>query len=102
MAAERIMEQEARDISGNKIKGFFRKLNFYNIRKGIRYLRHFGVKEFLIRLSDRIEPEEVPYGSWYEKHRASEEELARQRSRKWKNPVQISIAVPLSRPQLTC
>ncbi|MCC8105433.1 MAG: glycosyltransferase family 2 protein [Clostridiales bacterium] len=76
---------------------FIKKLNFYNISKGLKYLRHFGVKEFFIRLSDRVEPEEVPYGPWYEKHRASGEELKRQRERKWKNPVLISIAVPLYR-----
>ncbi|MCC8052112.1 MAG: glycosyltransferase family 2 protein [Clostridiales bacterium] len=76
---------------------FIKKLNFYNISKGLKYLRHFGVKEFFIRLSDRVEPEEVPYGPWYEKHRASGEELKRQRERKWKDPVLISIAVPLYR-----
>ncbi|MCD7715616.1 MAG: glycosyltransferase family 2 protein [Lachnospiraceae bacterium] len=76
---------------------FLKKLNFYNISKGLKYLRHFGVKEFLIRLSDRVEPDEVPYEPWYEKHRASGEELRKQRQRKWKDPVLISIAVPLFR-----
>ena len=38
-----------------------RKLKPYNIQKGLRYLKHYGVKEFLIRLSERMEPEEVPY-----------------------------------------
>ncbi|MCD7763556.1 MAG: glycosyltransferase family 2 protein [Lachnospiraceae bacterium] len=76
---------------------FIKKLNFYNISKGLKYLRHFGVKEFFIRLSDRVEPDEVPYEPWYEKHRASEEELKRQRQRKWKDPLLISIAVPLFR-----
>ncbi len=76
---------------------FIKKLNFYNISKGLKYLRHFGVKEFFIRLSDRMEPDEVPYGPWYEKHRASDEELKRQSQRKWKDPVLISIAVPLYR-----
>ncbi|MCD7820240.1 MAG: glycosyltransferase family 2 protein, partial [Lachnospiraceae bacterium] len=82
-------------IPENKITGFFRKLNVYNIKKGLKYLKHFGLREFLIRLEDRIEPDEVPYGPWYENHCADEQELARQRSRKWKNPVQFSIAVPL-------
>ncbi|MCD7955384.1 MAG: glycosyltransferase family 2 protein [Lachnospiraceae bacterium] len=70
------------------------------ISKGIKYLRHFGVKEFFIRLSDRIEPEEVPYGPWYEQHKAGEQELTRQRSQKWAHPVRISIAVPLYRTPL--
>lgn len=79
----------------NGVIRFFKKLSFYNISKGLKYLKHFGVKEFFIRLSDRIEPDEVPYEPWYEKHRASEQELERQRARKWKDPVRISIAVPL-------
>lgn len=41
----------------NKVTGFVKKLTPYNIQKGIRYLKHFGVKEFLVRLSDRLEPE---------------------------------------------
>ena len=61
-----------------KCLNFVRKLSPYNIQKGLKYLKHFGPKEFLIRLSDRIEPEDVPYGPWYESHRASEEELAAQ------------------------
>lgn len=74
-----------------------RKLTLYNIQKGLRYLRHFGFKEFMIRLRDRMEPEEVPYGPWYEKHRATQEQLDRQRLRRWKEPVTFSIAVPAYR-----
>lgn len=80
-----------------KAVNLLKKLNFYNIKKGIKYLQHFGVKEFLIRLSDRIEPEEVPYGPWFEASRATEQELERQRKKQWKDPAVISIAVPLYR-----
>ena len=59
-----------------------KKLRPYTIKKGLKYLKHYGFKEFLIRLSERIEPEEVPYGPWYEKHRASEETLKAQAARK--------------------
>ena len=79
----------------NKVPGFVKKLTPYNIQKGIRYLKHFGVKEFLVRLSDRLEPEEVPYGPWFEAHRTGQEQLERQRKRKWERPVKISIAVPV-------
>ncbi|MDY3249777.1 MAG: glycosyltransferase family 2 protein [Candidatus Choladocola sp.] len=84
-------------MAENKWNNFLKKLNLYNIRKGIRYLRHFGVKEFLIRLSDRMEPEEVPYGPWYEQHRADRETLKAQEAVRWSDPVTISIAVPLYR-----
>ena len=59
-------------MSGKKLISFAKKLKPYNIVKGIRYLRHFGVKEFLVRLSERMEPEEVPYGPWYEAYRKKE------------------------------
>lgn len=84
-------------MSGNKWIGYIRKLKPYNIVKGMRYLRHFGVKEFLVKLSERMEPEEVPYGPWYEKYRAKEPELERQRKRNWKERRLISIVVPAYR-----
>ena len=80
-----------------KCLNFIRKLTPYNIQKGLKYLKHFGLKEFLIRLSDRVEPEEVPYGPWYEKHKASEEELAAQRGRNFAVQPLISIVVPVYR-----
>ena len=72
-----------------------KKLKPYNIKKGLRYLKHYGFKEFMVRLKERLEPEEVPYAPWYEEHKASPEQLEKQRKRKWKEPVTISIAVPV-------
>lgn len=69
-------------------------------------MKHFGLKEFLVRLSERMEPEEVPYGPWYEEHRAKPEELERQRKQSltWENfsggeesACVFSIAVPVFR-----
>lgn len=71
-----------------------RKLSPYTIQKGLRYLKHYGWKEFWVRLSERFEPEEVPYGPWYEAYRPTEEALMRQRKKKWKEKPKISIAVP--------
>lgn len=71
-----------------------RKISFYMIKKGLKYLKHFGPKEFLIRLQERMEPEEVPYGPWYESYQPKEAVLDKQRSRKWENPVTFSIVVP--------
>ena len=48
-------------MADSRWKNFVKKLNPYMIKKGILYLKHFGFKEFMVRLSDRIEPEEVPY-----------------------------------------
>ena len=81
-----------------------KKITPYMVLKGLRYLRHFGLKEFLIRLQERMEPEEVPYGPWYENYRPVPQELEAQRSRKWK-PVNgrrdgqplFSVLVPVYR-----
>ena len=72
-----------------------RKITPYNILKGIRYLKHFGPKEFMIRLRERLEPEEVPYGPWYEAYTATDEELERQRRHRWKQPAVFSVVVPV-------
>lgn len=68
----------------------------YNILKGIRYLKHYGFHEFLIRLKEKSEPEDISYMEWYEKHVVMQEELERQRkeSESWKKRPLISIVVP--------
>lgn len=73
------------------------KINVTTIRKGIRYLKHYGWKEFLIRLQEKQEQEAIPYNDWYEKVKPTEAELAEQKkiSRKWKEAPKISIVVPL-------
>ena len=62
------------------------KITWYKVKKGLRYLKHYGPKKFFARLLERMEPEEVPYGPWYAKHMATKTELLGQReeSDKWK------------------
>ena len=81
----------------SKAGQIFKRLTPYNIKKGIRYLKHYGVRGFYARLLERFEEREVEYQEWYEKHKPSEEELARQRKKKWKDPVVISVLVPAYR-----
>ena len=73
------------------------KINATNIKKGLRYLKHYGFKEFLIRLEEKQEQEAVPYDEWFQKMKATEQELQQQKkeSRKWKNAPKISVVVPL-------
>lgn len=66
----------------------------YKIKKGILYWKHFGTKEFMNRVMDRLEPEEVPYGPWFEEHRAHEEDLKKQRRNPVKGAPLISVVVP--------
>ena len=81
----------------SKAGQIFKRLTPYNIKKGIRYLKHYGVKGFYARLLERFEEREVEYQEWYEKNKPSEEELARQRKKKWKEPVTLSVLVPAYR-----
>ena len=74
-----------------------RKMNPYMIRKGLLYLRHFGLRDFLAKLEERTGPEEVPYGPWYAQYVPDEQTLRRQRQRVFKNPVTISVLVPVYR-----
>ena len=82
--------------SGGKIQWtrMLKKLSPYTIQKGFRYLKHYGPKEFWIRLHERFEPEEVPYGPWYEAYVPDEETLEKQRKHKFPYSPLISIAVP--------
>lgn len=71
-----------------------KKLSPFMLQKGFRYLKHYGIKEFWIRLHERFEPEEIPYGPWYEAYCPTIEELERQRTKEWRNYPKISIVVP--------
>lgn len=84
-------------MDAGKVLHYLKKIKPYNIQKGFRYLKHYGLKEFWIRLCERMEPEEVPYGPWYEKHKVSESELEKQRQKIWKETPIFSIVVPAYR-----
>lgn len=77
------------------------KITFENIQKGIRYLKHYGFKEFLIRIKEKSEPEEVIYSQWFKKHRASETLLREQKTQvqKMKDKPLISVLVPKFKTQ---
>ena len=94
---EKQKPQGVKKVSDMKWLRFIRKLKPYNIQKGLRYLKHYGPKEFLIRLSERMEPEEVPYGPWREQYCAKEEDLARQKNHKFSYCPKISVVVPAYR-----
>lgn len=88
-------------MSSGKWLQYLKKIKPYNIKKGIRYLKHFGLKEFMIRLQERMEPEEVPYGPWYEKYRPTGETLEKQKKHRFQKAYCFSIVVPAFRtPEL--
>ena len=71
------------------------KVSPYNIKKGILYLRHYGPKEFWVKLTERFQADDVDYEQWYENHKALPEELEKQKNEKWKRKPLISIVVPV-------
>ena len=82
--------------AGGKIQWtrMLKKLYPYTIQKGFSYLKHYGPKEFWIRLHERFEPEEVPYGPWYQAYVPDQETLEAQKKHKFDYRPLISIAVP--------
>ena len=60
-------------------RSLLQKLKPYYVRKAFRYLRHYGPKDFLIRVHERLTPDEVPYGPWYETHKTGEATLEEER-----------------------
>ena len=68
-----------------------------HIKKGYRYLQRHGVKQFLIRLIERFQSQDIDYETWFALNKATEQELERQRGAVFAKPVKISIVVPLYR-----
>ena len=72
-----------------------KRLSPYNIKKGLLYMKHFGPKEFWIRLTERFQADNVDYEEWYKNHKPTMEELQRQREAKFDYEPMISILVPV-------
>lgn len=73
------------------------KITPYKIKKGLLYLKHYGIKEFVNRVRDRLEPEEVPYGPWFEAKKPDEAALLAMRNRPVIGGPHISVLVPAYR-----
>ena len=67
------------------------------IKKGYRYLKRHGMKQFLIRLTERFQQEDIDYETWFALHRASEKELQEQRDHQPETAPLISVVVPVYR-----
>ena len=69
----------------------------YKLKKAFLYWKHFGTKEFMNHLLDRMEPEEVPYGPWFARTRAGEDTLKKQKNHPPAGGPLISVVVPAYR-----
>lgn len=74
-----------------------KRLTPYNLKKGFLYLKHYGPKEFWVRLTERMEEQTVDYAKWREGDSLTDKERQDQKKRKWKQPVKISVLVPAYR-----
>lgn len=72
----------------------FKRLSPYNVKKGLKYLSHYGFRQFAVRLTERFQPEEIAYEPWLQRHIPSQEMLEKQRRHIFKNGPKISIIVP--------
>jgi GT2 family glycosyltransferase len=73
----------------------FSALSPEHIKKGIRYLKRHGVKQFFVRLFERFQSQDIDYEKWFALNRATPQKLERQRNVAFAHPAVISIVVPL-------
>ena len=71
------------------------KVTVYRVKKATAYLKHYGWREFWIRLKERLQTRDVDYGTWYQKHEVSEEVFKEQQETKFAYNPLISIIVPV-------
>lgn len=89
--------RSVRYISLQKRKMYGEKVSFY-YHKGVRYFRLHGAKGFAAKLVKKAEDYKTrpyPYGKWYPRHAASEDELRKQREKVFAYQPLISIVIPL-------
>lgn len=82
------------------IRKFWNNFNWQNIRKGFNLLKSGGIKGLLQKvkhLSGQSDGIRQNYLNWYTKHRATKEELDRQRQVVFQYAPKISIVVPTFR-----
>lgn len=65
------------------------------LKKGYRYLKRHGWKQFFIRLTERFQPQDIDYETWFSLNRAAQKELEEQRQIVFERQVKISVVVPL-------
>lgn len=75
--------------------GMAKAVSPYNMKKAALYLKHFGWKGFVAKLTDRFEYSPVSYQQWRLEYAVKETELERQRKTEFVSPVLFSIIVPL-------
>lgn len=76
------------------IKRLFRAFSITNIKKGLKLLKHKGLKAVIYKIRAKMYGPHYDYGKWFEKHKVTAEELEVQRNHKFPFSPTISILVP--------
>lgn len=64
------------------------------IKKGIDYLKYYGIKELARKTEERLIPEPFPYSRWYPKHLLSQGEMEEYKKCEFSLSPVISVIVP--------
>lgn len=90
-------------------KSLMKRLTFYNLKKGMLYLRHYGIKDFSVRLRERFADGSVDYNKWFKNRQMTGQERQEQKGKLWNNPPVFSVVVPVYhtpelflRPMIEC
>lgn len=66
----------------------------YQLTRGYEYFRKHGIKQFLRRFQEKTGIVETEYPGWFQEHRASEDELKRQKGKSFSRKYLFSFIVP--------
>lgn len=78
-----------------KVTSILKRLTPYNIKKGLLYLRHYGISGFWIKLNDRFVESDIDYQQWLASRGLTEAERKQQRENSLAAAVTISVIVPV-------
>ena len=73
------------------------KIKGYMIKKALRCLGKYGIRETLVQVTEQLEMNRMPYDAWYRSRCITREEWEQQRERAkaWEKQPLVSICVPL-------
>ena len=69
------------------------EITMQNVKKGIRFLKSYGVKELFVRLKEKTEKENITYEQWQKRHKLTKAELSAQRHEKWEPEIRFDVVI---------
>ncbi|MDY5232861.1 MAG: glycosyltransferase [Faecalicoccus sp.] len=91
------IQEEILDVENNNgvtiLRNYFKALNASNIKRALKYFQDQGIRQFLKRVKEGPNGKTFKYQNWFNEHKATDEELAKQRVEKFSYNPKISIIV---------